>query len=167
MKPLLLFFFLLTQSVQGQDLLLDVLPMIDTKVKYKKVLEVIGDSKTDLSSKALEWFDHKSVLVQINEPLDATHHYVSGKDTFRTLWGPNDFPELYKEVEFKIMLTLKNERYQYEITSFVVKEPNQATQLEIYKMDHKKLSKYNKDFYKRIDEKINALTKSLEEAMSD
>ena len=165
MKPLLLFIILLVNSINGQVLLLDVLPLVNSKVTYKKVHEVIGDSKTDLNTKAGVWFENESIALEINKPLDDTHHYLSGTYTFKTLWGPNDFPELHKEVEFQINLTLKNERYQYEISSFIVKEPNHATQLEIYQMDHKKLSKYNQAFYKRIDTEINKLIARLEKAM--
>ena len=165
MKPLLLFVILLANSINGQVLLLDVLPLVNSKVTYKKVYEVVGDSKITLCTKAGDWFEKESIVLEINKPLDDTHHYLSGTYTFKTLWGPNDFPELHKEVAFKINLTLKNERYQYEIASFIVKEPNQTTQLEIYQMDHKKFSKYNKAFYKRIDTEINKLIARLEKAM--
>ena len=165
MKLILLFVILLASSINGQVLLLDVLPLVNSKVTYKNVHEVIGDSKMDLNTKAGDWFENESIVLEINKPLDDTHHYLSGTYTFKTLWGPNDFPELHKKVAFKINLTLKNERYQYEIASFIVKEPNQTTQLEIYQMDHKKFSKYNKAFYKRIDTEINKLIARLEKAM--
>lgn len=167
MKPLLLFAIFLANSIYGQVLLLDVLPILDAKVTYKKVYEVLGDSKMDLYKKAADWYKNEGITLEINKPLDDTHHYVSGSYAFKTLWGPNDFPELYKEIEFKINLTLKNERYQYEMTKFIVKEPNQAVQLEIYKMDDKKLYKYNKAFYLRIDEKVKRLVASLEQVMSE
>lgn len=165
MKPLLLFILLLASSINGQDLLLDVLPLIDAKVTYKNVHEVIGNSKMDLYNKAVSWYENETIPLEINQPLDDTHHNLSGTYTFKTLWGPNDFPELYKEVKFKIILTLKNERYQYKISNFMVKEPNQSTQLEIYKMDHKKLYKYNKAFYQRIDSEVKNLLERLEIAM--
>jgi hypothetical protein len=165
MKPLLLFVVLLVNSVNGQDLLLGVLPLVDAKVTYKNVHEVIGNSKMDLYNRAGEWYENETIPLEVNKPLDDTHHNLSGTYTFKTLWGPNDFPELYKEVEFKIKLTLKNERYQYNISNFIVKEPNQSTQLEIYKMDHKKLYKYNKAFYERIDTAVKILLARLEKAM--
>ena len=167
MKPLLLFVLLWVNSINAQILLLDVLPLIDAKVTYKKVHEVLGNSKTDLVSKAGNWYTYQSIALEVDKPLDETHQYLSGTYAFKTLWGPNDYIELYKEVQCKINLTLKNERYQYEISSFLIKEPNRATQLEVFKMDDKKLSKYNQDFYKRIDKKINELISGLEEAMSN
>ena len=165
MKPLLLFVLLLAHSIHGQALLMEVLPLSNSKVTYKKVHEVIGDSKMDLYHKASDWCANEQIPIEINKPLDDTHHYLSGTYSFKTLWGPNDFPELYKEVELKISLTLKDERYQYEISKFIVKEPNQSTQLEIYKMDHKKFFKYNKAFYQRIDLEITNLIENLVKAM--
>ena len=166
MKPLLLFVLLWVNSINAQILLLDVLPLIDAKVTYKKVHEVLGNSKTDLVSKAGNWYTYQSIALEVDKPLDETHQYLSGTYAFKTLWGPNDYVELYKEVQCKINLTLKNERYQYEINTFIVKEPNQTTQLEIYKMDHKKHHKYNKAFYQRIDAEINMIIASLEKVMT-
>ena len=166
MKLLLLFVIFLTNSIYGQVLLLDVLPLIDDKVTYKNVHEVLGDTKMDLYKKAGDWYKNEVISLAINKPLDDTHHYVSGTYAFKTLWGPNDFPELYKEIEFNINLTLKNERYQYELSRFIVNDSNQVVQLEIYKMDHKKLYKYNKAFYVRIDKEIKDLLARLEKAMA-
>lgn len=167
MKPLLLFLLLLTHSIHGQALLMEVLPLSNAKVTYKKVHEVIGDTKTDLSNKAINWFENEAIPIEINNPLDDTHHYLSGTYSFKTLWGPNDFPELYKEVRLTINLTIKNERYQYEISKFIVYEANQSTQLEIYKLDQKKLYKYNKAFYQRISIEINKLITSLVKTMDE
>ena len=165
MKPLLLFVLLLAHSIHGQALLMEVLPLSNSKVTYKKVHEVIDDSKMDLYNKASDWYANEQIPIEINKPLDDSHHYLSGTYSFKTLWGPNDFPELYKEVQLKINLTIKNERYQYEISKFIVYEANQSTQLEIYKLDQKKLYKYNKAFYQRIDLEINNLIASLVKAM--
>ncbi len=165
MKSILSLLLLFSIQVHGQKLLLDVLPLINSKVVYKNVLEVSGVSKIELQKRALDWFDGMNISVRENKPLDDSHQLISGEHSFRTLWGPNDFPELYKIIEYKIILTLKNERYQYEISTFIVKDPNQATQLEIYKMDHKKHHKYNKAFYERIDDEIKNLLSELEKAM--
>ena len=166
MKMILSLFSLFGLQIHAQKLLLDVLPLINSKVVYKNVLEVSGTSKIELQKKSLLWFNNMNISVTQNKPLDDTHQFISGGYSFKTLWGPNDFPELYKEIKFKINLTLKNERYQYEINTFIVKEPNQTAQLEIYKMDHKKHHKYNKAFYQRIDAEINMIIASLEKVMT-
>lgn len=166
MKPLLLFLVLLSSSLKGQDLLLDILPLIDSKVTYKNVNEVLGNTKIDLCGKANELFDQEAMDLTIDKPLSDTHHFISGTYKFKTLWGPNDFKELYKEIECKVSLTIKNERYQYEISEFIINEPNQLIQLEIYQSDHKKLQKYNKAFYARIDAEMEKVLTLLEKTMS-
>lgn len=153
---------ILMSHAYGQDLLLDVLPLIDSKVTYKNVLAVQIEDKLELQHKAQTWFKDANITVLENKPLDDSHHYISAEHSIKALWGPNDFDELKKIVQFKIALTLKKDRFQYVISNFVVKEPNQAVQLEIYQMDHKKLHKYNKAFYERIDAQIKTLISSME-----
>ena len=167
MKKILLFIILCSLKVQSQNMLLDILPLKGQKVVYTKVHEVIDASKLQLSDKAQEWFQEHQMPVLSNLAIDERHHLVSGKMYFKELWGPNDFPELYKTIYCNIGLTLINERYQYEISHFVVKEPQSEIQLEIYKMDQKKLQKYNPDFYKRIDSKIKTMITSLENKMME
>jgi len=153
--------------MHGQKLLLDVLPLHDQKVVYKNVNEVLGHSKQLLTDKAMAWFDKKKIQIEQNQPLDERHDIISGQYFFKELWGPNDYPELYKEIQCTINLTTTNERYQYKVFNFVVKEPQQETQLEIYQMDQKKLQKYNPAFYKRIDAKLEDLIFSIEKQMRE
>ena len=151
--------------MHGQKLLLDVLPLHDQKVAFKNVNEVLGDSKFLLTNKAVEWFEENKLQIDQNRAIDETHDLISGPYTFKELWGPNDYPELYKKIQCRISLTIKNERYQYKISNFIIKEPQQETQLEIYQMDEKKLQKYNSAFYKRIDAKMKDLIFSIESKM--
>jgi hypothetical protein len=151
-------------KVNGQKLLLDVLPMIDSRVVYKNVLEVQGKPKLKLENDALIWFDQLHMTVIENRSLDASHQLISGTYKFKAMWGPNDFQELYKTVECKVILTLRSERYQYEFSGFTVSTPEQAVQLEIYQTDNK-LRKYNKEFYKRIDQEIQILLNSMKQTL--
>ena len=165
MKKILAFLFLISLQMHGQKLLLDVLPLHDHKVVYKNVNEVLGDSKHTLTKKAMAWFEENELQIDQNKAIDADHDLISAISSFKELWGPNDYPELYKEIQFRIRITTKNERYQYEILNFIVKETQQETQLEIYQMDEKKLQKYNPAFYKRINSKIQDLIFSIENKM--
>lgn len=165
MKPLALLLFMLTLQISGQDLLLDVLPLIDKEVVYKNVLEASGQSKMALQEKAQQWFKKNNIITEVNRPLDDTHQFLSGTYAFKALWGPNDFKELQNSLECKVELTLKNGRYQYQIASFIVRESNKISELEIYKMDKKRLQQYNKTFYQRIDAQIKTLIGDLEDAM--
>ena len=165
MKKILFFLLMTSFQTYGQELLLDVLPLHDHKVVFKNVKEVLGDSKLLLTNKAIEWFEENKLQIDQEKALDESHDLISGLYVFQELWGPNDYPELYKKIQCRISLTVKNERYQYKISNFVVKEPQQETQLEIYQMDQKKLQKYNPAFYKRIDTKMKDLIFSIESKM--
>lgn len=167
MKKILLFIFFCSLSVQSQNMLLDILPLKGQKVVYTKVHEVVDASKLRLSQNAEAWFQEHQLAIERNQALDERHHQIEGELQFQELWGPNDFPELYKTIYCKVGLTLINERYQYQISNFIVKEPQSEIQLEIYKVDKKKLQKYNPDFYKRIDVKIKSIIASLEVKMME
>lgn len=165
MKSIPLLLVMLTLHISGQEMLLDVLPLAKKEVVYKNVLEVPGISKIDLQEKSLKWFEKNKIPIEVNKPLDDTHQFLSGNYAFKALWGPNDFKELQKTVECKVGLTLKNNRYQYQISSFMVRESNKIIELEIYKMDKKRLQQYNRGFYERIDVQINKLIMDLEDAL--
>lgn len=165
MKKIGILLFISFYQMHGQKLLLDVLPLHDQKVVYKNVNEVLGDSRQLLTKKAVAWFEENSIQIDQKQALDERHDVISGQYFFKELWGPNDYPELYKEIQCTISLTTTNERYQYKVSHFVVKEPYQETQLEIYQMDQKKLQKYNPAFYRRIDTIIEDLIFSIEKSM--
>lgn len=167
MKKLVFLIFISVFNLTAQDTLLDILPLVSGEVNYKQVYETIGLSKEALVENAKEWLiDHKAT--KLNEvELDIKHQTVTGSLTFKTLWGPNDFPELYKEVQFKLEIISKNERYQYKFFDFIVKEPGINTQLEIYKTEKNIYEKYNRDFYLRIDEEIKNMITSLVEKMNE
>lgn len=167
MKKLLLIFFLCSGQLIAQDALLGVLPLVTGEINYIQVHETIDHSKGALVEKAKEWLiDHKAT--KLNEiELDKKHQIVTGSLTFKTLWGPNDFPELYKEIQFTLEVIAKNERFQYKFFNFAVKEPGINTQLEVYKTEKNSFEKYNRDFYLRIDEEINNMITSLVEKMKE
>jgi len=167
MKKLLLLFFLCSAKMLAQDALLGVLPLVSGEIIYIEVHETIGHSKETLVEKAKEWLiDHRATKLNEIEP-DDKHQIVTGSLTFKTLWGPNDFPELYKEVQFNLQIIAKNERYQYSFYNFKVKEPGISSQLEVYKTEKNSYEKYNRDFYLRIDEEINKMITSLVEKMKE
>lgn len=161
MKRLVFIFLFLFSLVNAQESLLGILPMSSSKVSFKQVQEATGMPKEDCINNAKEWFLQHRVTHIKERKLDEKHGSISGKLSFKTLWGPNDFAELYKEVQFDIQVIARNDRYQYEFTNFIVKDPGKTTQLEIYKTDQKKYDSYNRDFYQRIDENIKLMIDSL------
>jgi len=166
MKRLFLILLLLSVKVVSQNTLSGVLPLSSGKVSYKEVLEIPNQPKEILIVNAKAWFMANKASHVMEEELDEKHQIIKGKMSFKTLWGPNDFPELYKEVQYNIKVTAKNTRYQYEFTNFIVKNPGKTSQLEIYKSEHKKYDAYNRDFYVRIDKEVQKMITSLLQKMN-
>lgn len=166
MKRLFLILLLLSVKAVSQNTLSGVMPLSSGKVSYKEVHEIPGQPKENLIVNANTWFMAKKASHVKQEELDEKHQIIKGKMSFKTLWGPNDFPELYKEVQYNVKVTAKNTRYQYEFTNFIVKDPGKTSQLEIYKSEHKKYDAYNHDFYVRIDEKVQKMIASLLQTMN-
>lgn len=165
MNKILLFVILFSSVCSAQDKLLDILPLKDAKVYYSKVLEVEGVSKIELFDRAKQWildsgeFSNKIIYT------DSKSEQIDCQGSFKELWGPNDYPELYTDVFYTVNLKFRNARYQYEITNFIIKKNGMETQIEVFKMEYKKNMKYNKLFYKRIDATINNLIGSIEKSM--
>jgi len=165
MNKIVLLIILFSLECYAQNKLLGILPLKEGKVNYTSVLEVNGTSKEELYNCANYWLmnsgDYQNEIIST----DDKNEQITGKGSFKELWGPNDYPELYVDVLQTIRLQFRNGRYQYSITNFIVKKPGMETQLEIYKMKNKKYMKYNKSFYKRIDAKIKKIIISLEKSM--
>ena len=166
MKRLFLIFLLLSVEVVSQHTLSGVLPLSSGKVSYKEVHEVAGLPKEVFIVNAKAWLIAKRASHVNEEELDKKHQIIKGKISFKTLWGPNDFPELYKEVQYELKITAKNSRYQYKFTNFIVKDPGKTSQLEIYKSEYKKYDAYNHDFYVRIDKEVQKMIVSLVQKMN-
>ncbi len=166
MKRLFIIFLLLSVEVVSQQTLSAVLPVSSGKVSYKEVHEIVGQKKEVFIVNAKAWFIFNKASHINEEELDKKHQIIKGKLSFKTLWGPNDFPELYKEVQYNVKVTAKNNRYQYEFINFIVKDPGKTSQLEIYKAEQKKYAAYNHDFYVRIDKEVKKMIASLVQKMN-
>ncbi len=166
MYQILIFIVLFSSVVNAQNRLLDILPLKDAKVYYSEVLEVEGISKDELYNRAKQWLLHSGESPYEIIYTDDKNEQIDGKGSFKELWGPNDYPELYTTVSLSIGFKLRNSRYQYEITNFVIKKNGTETQIEVFKMEYKKNLKYNRLFYKKIDAHINNLISSIEKYMT-
>lgn len=164
-KIILLIIILFSSGCYAQKLL-EILPLKDARVNYSHVFEVEDASIEELNNRANLWLSnsnmHNNQIIYLNDE----YQQISSKGSFKELWGPNDYPELYVNVFHTINFKFRKNRYQYEITNFIIKKNGAETQIEIYKMNHKKSMKYNKLFYKRIDVQIKNLITSIEEFMA-
>lgn len=166
MNKILLLAILFSFGCKGQNNLMDILPIKEGKVNYTKVLEVEGVSKEKLYKRAKHWltssYEYPDSIIQT----DDSYQEIMGLGNFKVLWGPNDYPSLYVEVFQTINIKLREGRYQYEITNFIIKKYGMESQLEIFQMNDKKNTRHNKLFYENIDQKIKELISSLENSMS-
>jgi len=166
MNKILLFIIIYTSVSEAQNKYLGNLPLKNGKVNYNEVIEIKGISKDEFYSRAKHWLLDNNIYATDSLVNENKVEIYEGKDSFKVLWGPNDFKELYVEVYYSVIFEFRNSRYKYEITNFIVKEATKQIQLEIYKMKSKKNMKYNNLFYKRIDEHVKKLIDSLERSMT-
>lgn len=158
-------FLIISLDCYAQNILLEVMPVKDSKVYFSKVLEVKSIKSSELYSRAKRWSkNYSDNFKEVNS--SQNNELIEYQGFFKELWGPNDYPELYVDVFYTVKFKFRNERYQYEISNFIVKKSNTAIELEIYKMKLKKNIKYNKIFYKRIDEHVKKVTNSIEKTMN-
>ena len=113
MVKILLFIILFSTVCNAQDKLLDILPLKDAKVYYSKVLEVKDVSKGDLYDRAKHWLLYSGASPYEIIYTEVMQEQIDGKGSFKELWGPNDYPELYTTVFYTLSFKLRNGRYQY------------------------------------------------------
>lgn len=165
MNKIILLIILFSSEGYTQNKLLDILPLKDAKVNYSNVLELEGTSKDELYKRAKYWLLNSSDYFYEIVDTDNKFKQINSKGSFKEIWGPNDYAELYVNVIQTVSLFFRDGRYKYEITNFIIKKPGMESQIEIYQMENKKLMKYNKLFYEKIDLQIKNLIISLEESM--
>ena len=165
-KLVCLLIFAVVFSIKSQNSIADFLPVKASKVEFTNVIEKKGGSMEAFMELASQWMkDQKIKDLQISYP-DEKRVRLKGRWSTTLLWGPNDFKELYKDLKCDIEIIAKKDRYQYRFSNFVVQEPGREIQLEIYKSDENKMSKYNEDFYKRINVELINTIEGLNRKMS-
>lgn len=166
MNKILLFLIIFTSVCEAQNRYLGNLPLKNGKVNYNEVIENKGVSKDEFYSRAKHWLLDNNIYPTDSLVNENKVKIYEGRDSFKVLWGPNEFKELYVDVYYSVIFEFRNSRYKYEITNFIVKETMGQTQLEIYKMKYKKNMKHNNLFYEKIDEHVKKLIESLERSMT-
>lgn len=152
-------------SVKSQNSIAEFLPLKSSKVEFLDVIEEKGTSPEILGDKASQWMkDQKIQNLERSYP-DEKKIAIKGQWSMQLLWGPNNFKELYKTVKCHVEIIAKKDRYQYRFSDFIVQEPGREIELEIYKSDQKKQSRYNEEFYKRIDTEVKNLIEDLSQRM--
>lgn len=166
MNRLIMILLLITFVSKAQSKLLDILPLKNGKVIYSNVLEVKNVSKDSLYSHAKKWILKNIGKAEKVSTYDTKYKEINGKISFKLLWGPNDFKEYYVTVSPTFHFKIRNERYQYKISDFIILQSGLRAEIEVYQITNNKNVKYNKSFYQRIDQRINNYIASFEMAMN-
>jgi hypothetical protein len=117
MKILLTVIVLLTTVVilNGQEKLLDILPIQDGVVTYTNVIQVEGNNKEQLYERAKNWFVimYKSSkdVIQLD---DKENGNIIGKGNFRIVYYERD-----PIINHTISLSVKDGRYKYVVNNLV------------------------------------------------
>jgi hypothetical protein len=116
-------FIFLTSLTYGQDKkLLDILPVIEGKVTYSGVIQVDSADKNELYLRAKKWFvdTYKSAkdVIQLD---DKENGEVIGKGYFKANWQVTFMSIQSVDVWHTITVAVKDNRFKYTITDFVVK----------------------------------------------
>ncbi|MCF6222144.1 MAG: DUF4468 domain-containing protein [Flavobacteriaceae bacterium] len=154
-----------TLVCNAQNKLLDALPLKNGKVLYSSVLEVKDVSKDSLHLHAKKWLLNHSEKVEEIATNDNKYKEISGKVSFKLLWGPNDFKEYYVTVSPTFYFKIRNERYLYKVSDFIILQSGLTAEIEVYQISNNKYTKYNKLFYQNIDQRIHTYITSFETAL--
>jgi hypothetical protein len=159
-----LLLFILTASIfsiEGQNALAQHLPTSAGEVVFTQVKELREEELETHMLGVEAWFVKNGFSFEQVEEDDYSRDRARGRGSIEVLWGPNNFEQYFKKLKFDIEVVVKKDRYQYRFDHFVVKDGSREEQLEIYQSDTRLGSRYNPDFYREIDHKMNALIESL------
>ena len=158
---LTLTFLVSLHSASAQNALVENLPTSDGEVVFTKVEELKDQDLESHMNTVETWFVQSGFSFERVEEDDYSRDKARVRGSIEVLWGPNNFEQYFKTLKFEIQVVVKKDRYQYRFDHFVVKDGSREEQLEIYQSDTRLGSRYNPDFYREIDHKMNALIENL------
>ncbi len=153
-------------SVKAQNALVQNLPTSGGEVVFTKVEELKEQELEVHMSRVRKWFDKNGFSFEQVQEDDYSRDKGRGRGSIEVLWGPNNFQQYFKTLKFEIQVVVKKDRYQYRFDHFVVKDGSREEQLEIYQSDTRLGGRYNPNFYREIDHKMNALIQNLNTALT-
>lgn len=160
MKKISAFLLLLMTSfyLQGQDKLMDILPLKDGVVTYTNVIQVDGTNKDELYSRAKKWFAtmYKSAndVIQLD---DKENGEIIGKGNFKiSYYARNPI------INHTITISIKDGRFKYVITDLVYSDI-QGDKFPIENFPKAWAGK--KKLYESVDREVSQLISSIEKSM--
>ncbi|MBX2969410.1 MAG: DUF4468 domain-containing protein [Cyclobacteriaceae bacterium] len=157
MRVFLIIILLLTvvQISNGQEKLLDILPLQDGVVTYTKVVQVEGVTKDELYLRAKKWFvtTYKSAkdVIQLDDKESGT---IVGKGNFRITYYARE-----PLIDHTISISVKDGRFKYEIKDLVYSD-KQGDKFAIENFPKGWAGR--KKLYETIDKDINSIIESIE-----
>ena len=144
-------------TVNAQEKLKDLLPLINGKVSYTNIVKVDSLSKDEIYNRAKHWlaYNYDNIMLDNKDELICQGHIKIGSASICQI----------------ITIKIKEGRYKYEITNFQVIQHDVMngssldidTPIEKY---HSFLGIGERDGFKNIDSQINILIESFEKAIS-
>lgn len=145
-------------SSQGQEKLLDILPLDNGSVTYTGVVQVDSIDKNTLYTRAKKWFvdNYKSAkdVIQLD---DKETGEITGKGNFKINYYTRD-----PYISHTISIFVKDGRYKYLITNFSYSD-NQNEKFTIENFPKSWAGK--KKLYTKVDEEVNSIIVSIEKFM--
>ena len=175
MRNLFLFIILLFISniVTAQNKLLGILPLQNGKITYSDEIQLQGVSKDEIYKRTKHWFINTyssgKDVIQLD---DKENGEIIGKACFKEKWPISFYTSMSVNVWKTIKIQIQNNLVRFEISDFRLKNyylqpQNQSITdcgipLEEWNKGH---NSKNMKFYPKINEQVNNIIKSFENAI--
>jgi len=153
----LIFASVLLITINAQEKLKDLLPLINGKVTYTNIVKVDSISKDEIYNRAKHWlaYNYDNILVDNKDELICRGQFHIGS---AYIWH-------------SITIKIREGRYKYEITNLQVVQHDvmNGSSLDVdvaIEKYHSFLGIGEKEGFKNIDSQINALIESFEKAIN-
>jgi len=147
----------LMMTINAQEKLKDLLPLINGKVTYTNIVKIDSVSKDEIYNRAKHWlaYNYDYFKVDNKDELICRGHIQIGS---AYLWQI-------------ITIKIKEGRYKYEITNFqaIQHDVSNGSSLDIdiaLEKYHSFLGIGEKEGFKKIDSQVNTLIESFEKAIN-
>lgn len=158
LRFIVIILFFVSYHLQGQERLLNILPLVDGLVTYTGVIRVDSISKDELYGRAKRWFitTYKSPkdVIELDDKEDGE---IIGKGTIRIVYY---FRDPY--IDHTISIATKDNRFKYIITDLTYSENSHSK----FKIEDFPKSWFGQEkLYLTVDEAINSMINNLGEFM--
>ncbi len=158
LRLILIILFFVSYHSQGQERLLNILPLVDGRVTYTGVIQVDSSGKDELYDRAMRWFittylSPKDVI----DLEDRENREIIGKGSLKIVYY---FRDPY--IDYTISIIAKDNRFKYTITDLSYSENSHS----IFNIEDFPKSWFGQEkLYLTVDKAFNSLVNDLEKYM--